>query len=71
MGGTRSQLDKKNVRQINLQAQRLPGKLNATADFLSRYLRETFSELSIKVWGPLQVDLFATRFSTRLQRFFS
>lgn len=66
-------------RRIRLQAQHLPGKANITADFLSRHLRDrTDWVLSANIfrainltWGPLQVDLFATRFSAQLRRFFS
>ena len=64
---------------IKLKAQHLPGKRNIKADFLSRHLRdrsdwildaELFQMIDDK-WGPLQVDLFATRFSARLPRFYS
>jgi len=66
-------------RQIRIEAQHLPGKANITADFLSRHLRDRTDWIlnndifrAIKqTWGPLQVDLFATRFSTQLQQFFS
>ena len=66
-------------REIHLKAQHLPGKLNFTADFLSRHLRdrsdwildmELFSMINRRL-GPLEIDLFATRFSTRLPRFVS
>ena len=88
LGGTRSQdlialtkriwkwcLD----RNIQMIAQHIPGNLNITADFLSRYVRDRtdwilnpdiFAALN-RTWGPLQVDLFASRFSAQLQRFFS
>ena len=88
LGGTRSpilvDLTKKMFawcleRQIRIQAQHLPGKINLRADFLSRHLRDRtdwilnakiFTAIN-RIWGPLQVDLFATRFSAQLQRFFS
>ena len=88
MGGTRSrvlvELTKRIFswclqRQIRIQAQHLPGKVNVTADFLSRHLRDRsdwvlntsiFKAIN-RVWGPLEVDLFASRLSTRLPRFFS
>lgn len=66
-------------RQIKLQAQHLPGKVNITADFLSRHLRDRtdwvlnanlFRAINL-TWDPLQVDLFATLFSAQLKRFFS
>ena len=66
-------------RRIHVRAQHLPGKLNFNADFLSRHLRdrsdwildqEIFNMIDMKL-GPLNVDLFATRFSTRLPRFVS
>ena len=64
-------------RQIHLRAQHLPGRLNFMADFFSCHLwdrsnwilsQELFSMI---IWVPsgLEIDLFATRFSTRLQRF--
>ena len=66
-------------RQIRVFAQHLPGKANLTADYLSRYLRDrTDWTLNVNVfrvinqhWGPLEVDLFATRFSTQLDQFYS
>ena len=57
-------------RKLQLSARHIPGKLNLTADFLSRFLRDRtdwilnldiFTALN-KHWGPLQVDLFASRF---------
>ena len=65
-------------RQIRVLAQHLPGKANLTADYLSRYLRDrTDWTLNANVfravnqhWGPLEVDLFATRFSTQLDQFY-
>ena len=88
MGGTRSQdlIDLTKViwswcltRDLKLSAQHIPGKVNITADFLSRFLRDRtdwtlnpkiFTALN-QLWGPYQVDLFATRFSTQVPRFFS
>ena len=66
-------------RGIHLRAEHLSGELNITADFLSRHLRdrtdwvlnpELFAMINSKM-GPLDIDLFATRFSTQLQRFVS
>ena len=88
MGGTRSQdliaLTRRIwtwclERKLQLSAQHIPGKLNLTADFLTRFLRDRtdwilnpdiFAALN-KHWGPLQVDLFVRRFSAQPQRFFS
>ena len=59
-------------RGIQLRAEHLPGKKNLMADFLSRHLRdrsdwilnrEMFSMINQRL-GPLDLDLFATRFST-------
>ena len=59
-------------------AQHIPGRLNLTADFLSRFLRDrtdwilnpdVFAVLN-EHWGPFQVDLLASWFSAQLQRFF-
>ena len=67
------------TRKIQLRAQHLPGIQDFTADFLSRNLRdrtdwmmdmELFRMINRSL-GPLQVDLFDTRFSTCLPRFFS
>lgn len=64
---------------IYLKAQHLAGKQNITAYFLSCHLRdsfdwilneEIFSMINDKL-GPLDIDLFATRFSTYLPRFVS
>ena len=87
-GGTESPLSTQLVKElwqwclqwdIHLRAQHLPGKLNFTADFLSRHLRdrsdwildeELFSMINSTL-GPLDIDLFATRFSARLPGFVS
>ena len=66
-------------RHITITAQHIPGLENVTADYLSRHLRDRTDwvlEPSIfrcvnRHLGPLQVDLFATRFSRQLPRFFS
>ena len=64
---------------IEISAQHVPGKLNIKADFLSRYLRDRtdwilhpdlFARINDQ-WGPLKVDLFASRFSTQLPKFYS
>ena len=67
-------------RQIWVSASHIPGILNVEADALSRDLSDenkewklnssTFDKINI-LWGPLQVDLFATRINCQLQRFIS
>ena len=66
-------------RNILITAQHLPGSLNTTADAESRTLRDRtdwklnpiiFHKI-IQPWGPLEVDLFASRLSTQCQRYFS
>ena len=66
-------------RKITVAAQYIPGPENITADYLSRHLRDRtdwvleptiFNCVNTQL-GPLQVDLFATRFSKQLPRFFS
>ena len=66
-------------RKISLVAQHIPGKVNFRADFLSRHLRdrtdwilnpELFSVIN-QQWGPIEVDLFASRFSAQLPLFYS
>ena len=64
---------------ILIEAQCLPGVLNIRVDRESRLFLDhhnwqldplLFSELN-QVWGPLEVDLFASRLSTQLPRFYS
>lgn len=64
---------------IRLSAQHIPGRLNTIADEESRTLvdrsdwilnRVVFAYLD-RLWGPLSVDLFASRLSNRTKRFFS
>ena len=66
-------------RQIVLEAQHIPGILNIEADRESRIFvdnndwklaPQVFDNLN-HVWGPLEVDLFATRLSKQLPRFIS
>ncbi|KAM4795568.1 uncharacterized protein WCC33_000623 [Rhinophrynus dorsalis] len=66
-------------RNIMVQAEYLPGLSNAVADWNSRFLSDrsdwmlhgqVFSSLE-GLWGPLHVDLFASRLNRRLPRFFS
>lgn len=66
-------------RNISLRAQYLPGKDNVRADRESRVLRdrsdwmlnpEIFSRIQL-VLGPVDIDLFATRLTSQLTRFFS
>lgn len=63
-------------RNIHITAQHLPGKLNYLADTESRVMMDrsdwkmnpiTFQ----KMFGPLEVDLFASRLTTQLQTFFN
>ena len=66
-------------RGIVLKAQHLPGKENLNADFMSCHLRDgsdwilnpALFDLVNQMWGPLQVHLFATRFSRQLPRYVS
>jgi hypothetical protein len=66
-------------RQIVLEAQHIPGILNIEADRESRVFVDNndwklaphvFDNLN-RAWGPLEVDLFATRLSKQLPRFVS
>ena len=66
-------------RSITVVAQHLPGLENVTADFLSRHLSdrtdwmldpEIFQCINNRM-GPIQVDLFATRFTAQVPHFFS
>ena len=63
----------------NRKARHIAGKENVSADQMSRSHRdrtdwmlnqEVFSNTN-QLWGPLEVDLFATRLSTQLKRFYS
>ena len=66
-------------RNIHIQAQHLPGVLNLTADMESRSMkdrsdwkldRQTFVSIN-KLYGPLEVDLFASRLTNQCRRYFS
>ena len=65
-------------RHITVTAQHLPGLDNVTADFLFRHfvdrnnwmLDPSVFQCLDKIWGPLEVDMFATRFSTQVHSFF-
>ncbi|KAM4795634.1 uncharacterized protein WCC33_000698 [Rhinophrynus dorsalis] len=66
-------------RNVTVLAEYLPGLSNAVADWNSRYLvdrsdwrldREMFVRLE-GLWGPLQIDLFASRLNCQLPVFFS
>ena len=66
-------------RDITLVAEHLPGVLNTIVDQESRIMRDRsdwmlnpriFSKIQQK-WGPLEVDMFASRLTTQLKRFFS
>ena len=65
--------------KILIEAQYLPGVLNVRADRESRVMKDlhdwkldplVFAELN-HLWGPLDVDLFASRLSAQLPRFYS
>ena len=66
-------------RDITLLAQHIPGVTNQVADEESRTTTDRLDwKLSLEViqkinaiWGPLEVDLFASRLSSQLTRFFS
>ena len=63
-------------RDISLAAEHLPGVLNRVADQESRRMidrsdyRTVFQKIQEK-WGQMYIDLFATRLTTQLDRFFS
>ena len=66
-------------RDITLVAEHLPGVLNSIADEESRVMKDRsdwmlnpqiFHQIQTK-WGPLEVDIFASRLTTQLERFFS
>ena len=66
-------------RGVTIRAQHLPGEENLQADLMWGHLRHRthlvlnlhlFSVLN-QMWGPLEIYLFATRFSWQLPRFFS
>ena len=66
-------------RDITLTAEHLPGVMNTVADEESRVMKDRsdwmlnpqiFHHIQVR-WGPLEVDLFASRLSTQLKRFFS
>ncbi|XP_053309715.1 uncharacterized protein LOC128471763 [Spea bombifrons] len=66
-------------RGITIQAEYIPGLLNTVADWNSRYLKDSsdwrlhqsiFQRLA-DLWGPFQVDLFASRLNAQLPKFFS
>ena len=68
------------LRKIVLRARHIPGHLNVIADKLSRHCQviQTEWSLSLRVfkllcakWGTPKMDLFATRFNTKLSRFVS
>ena len=66
-------------RQITITASHIPGKMNLTADSASRKFQDSsdwmlnktiFNKINQK-WGPLTIDLFASRWNTQLPKFFS
>ena len=66
-------------REISLSAQHIPGMQNSTAVHESRVHRDSFdwkltssvfSQLD-NLWGPIQMDLFATRLTNQLPGFVS
>ena len=66
-------------RKISLVAEHIPGRENTIADAESRVFRDRWDwqlnpELFARIqqrFGPLEIDLFASRISTQLPRFFS
>ena len=66
-------------RNIHIQAQYLPGVMNQTADRESRSMKDrsdwslddsTFQRIN-RLYGPLEVDLFASRLTNQCHRYFS
>ena len=66
-------------RRLFLVASHIPGVLNTRADLLSRSVVDRhdwqpnpaiFQRIN-SLWGPLQVDLFASRITKQIERFFS
>ena len=66
-------------RKINLEVEHLPGHLNIIADKKFRMMKDRwdwklhpmiFRKINY-IWGPLEIDLFASRMSKQLPRFFS
>ena len=65
--------------KIQVSAEHLPGVLNLRADRESRVttdssdwkLNPAFFEILVQKWGPLQVDLFASRLTFQLPQFVS
>ncbi|XP_040200959.1 uncharacterized protein LOC120932552 [Rana temporaria] len=66
-------------RDISLVAEYIPGVSNTIADWNSRYLVDSsdwgldcsvFTRIEL-LWGPLGIDLFASRLNHQLPRFFS
>ena len=66
-------------KDIVLSAEHIPGTTNCIADAESRTLTDRTDwklhpqlfKMINQMWGPLEVDLFASRLSTQLPRFFS
>ncbi len=67
------------VSNITIKAQHLPGRLNQVADSESRTMLErsdwkldsrVFQQIH-QLWGPMEVDLFASRLTTQCPVFFS
>ena len=66
-------------RKISLVAEHIPGLMNTVADKESRRQADRwdwklcpaiFQRINL-IWGPLTLDLFASRTTTQLERFFS
>ncbi|KAM8975733.1 LOW QUALITY PROTEIN: uncharacterized protein RCH25_020573 [Pelodytes ibericus] len=64
---------------ISVQAEHIPGLSNVDADWNSRHFTDSsdwrlhqslFHRLEL-LWGPLYIDLFASRLNMQLQRFYS
>lgn len=66
-------------RDITVVAEHLPGVLNTIADEKFRVMKDRSDwklnpqifQIIQEKWGPLEVDLFASRLTTQLERFFS
>ena len=66
-------------RNIKLSVFHLPGKLNTEADFLSRHLsvdmewklNATIFRIISNIYGPFEIDLFASRLNNQLNKYAS
>ena len=66
-------------KRIWLSASHIPGKLNVTADYNSRNfndrtewsLHQSVFDRLVEIWGPVELDLFATRLNAKCSKFVS